>query len=363
MDDRTFRQLLSAAIKNGASDIHLRAGSSPALRINGRLVPVKSAALSSDDMDRCAGYVLGVLSDPPPPSQVRDRDLSYPVPDVGRFRASVFRARGELAVVLRVIPASVPTFEDLALPSVLADIALEPRGLVLVTGITGAGKSSTLAAMLGHVNRESRQHVLTIEDPIEFVHENENARITQREIGVDCDDFGSALRSALRQDPDTILVGEMRDRETAEVALQAAETGHLVLSTLHTTDSARTIARLIEMFPKDVHDAMRARLAENLRAIVSQRLLPRVDGAGRVPAVEVLRATDSVRKMVRDDRLEEIPEYLAANTDVYGTQSFDQNLKQLYEAGAISVDTVRAAATRPNDVLRALQLEQTYVAE
>lgn len=361
MDQRTFHQLLGAAVKNGASDIHLRAGSSPALRINGSLLAVKVPALQPEDTERLCSHVL--QSNPMARNfggdlaSLRDLDTSYQVPEVGRFRVNLFRSAGSLGLVLRAISASVPSLNDLGLPPVVAKICAENRGLVLVTGVTGSGKSSTLAAMIDEMNSRRRSHILTIEDPIEFVHQDKQSRITQREIGPDTEDFSSALRSALRQDPDTILVGEMRDLETIDIALKAAETGHLVLSTLHTTDAARTITRLVEAFPPGAQTAVRSRLVESLKAVISQRLLPREGGRGRVVACEIMVATETVREYIRENRLGEMRDYLSRNTDLYGTQTFDQHLSLLYREGVISLDTAKGAATNPSDFERALSFE------
>lgn len=357
MERRVFDHLLSAAVKNGASDIHLKPGTSPALRVNGQLIPVKAPALAPEDTLAVARLVLAEARWQGDLSQLKDLDTSYQLDDVGRFRVSLFRAKNHLALVLRAVPPRVPTLEQLGLPQIVRRICGEQRGLVLVTGVTGSGKTSTLAAMVDHMNSTTREHILTIEDPIEFVHVDRLARVTQREIGPDTPDFAIALRSALRQDPDTILVGEMRDLETIEIALKAAETGHLVLSTLHTGDAARTITRLVEVFPHDAHDAVRARLGENLKAIVSQRLVPRADGRGRVPAVEVLVATESVREFIREGRTSDITDYLPRNTDVYGTQSFDQHLTALYRSGVITLETARGASTNRSDFERALSFQ------
>jgi twitching motility protein PilT len=288
---------------------------------------------------------------------VKDFDTSYHIDDVGRFRVNIFRAKNHLGLVLRVIPPVVPNIDQLGLPAVLKKICEESRGLILVTGVTGSGKSSTLAAMIDYMNNAYRDHILTIEDPIEFIHQDKLARISQREIGPDSADFGRALRSALRQDPDTILVGEMRDLETIDIAMKAAETGHLVLSTLHTNDASKTISRLVEVYPHDAHAGVRSRIAENLKAIISQRLLPRAGGKGRVLALEILVATESVKEFIRENRLDEITEYLSKNTDIYGTQSFDQHLSQLYKTGTITLDTAKAATTNPSDFERALAFD------
>ncbi len=358
MEQRTFNQLLAAAVKNGASDVHLKAGAPPALRINGALLPVKVPALMPDDTQAIVKFILDINHFKGDLKDVRDIDTSYFIEDVGRFRTNIFRQKGHFALVLRAIPMNVPTLEQLGLPPVLKTICEYERGLVLVTGVTGSGKSSTLAAMIRLINETTRAHILTIEDPIEFLHEDKMSRINQREIGPDTPNFAIALRAALRQDPDIILVGEMRDLETVEIALKAAETGHLVLSTVHTTDCAKTIGRLIDVFPHEAEDAVRARLAENLKSIISQRLLPKAAGKGRVVAAEIMVTTESIREFITNsERTHEIGDYLAKNRDVYGTQSFDQCLSELYKAGTITLDVAKSAASNPSDFERALSFE------
>jgi len=357
MEQRTFNQLLAAAVKNGASDIHLRAGAPPALRINGSLLPVKVPGLAPEDTARVASYILAGVHWTGNFETIQDIDTSYHIDDVGRFRVNIFRTKNTLGLVLRVIPPVVPTIDQLGLPPVIKKICEESRGLVLVTGVTGSGKSSTLAAMIDHMNGMYRDHILTIEDPIEFIHNDRMARVSQREIGPDSVDFARALKSALRQDPDTILVGEMRDLETIDIAMKAAETGHLVLSTLHTNDAAKTITRLVEVYPHEAHAGVRSRIAENLKAIISQRLLPRAGGKGRVVAIEILVATESIKEFIRDNRLGDVTDYLSKNTDIYGTQSFDQHLSQLYKSGIITLDTAKAATTNPSDFERALAFD------
>ena len=358
MEQRVFNQLLTAAVKNGSSDIHLKAGAPPALRINGSLLPVKVPALAPSDTESIAKFILdgngfrGELRD------VKDFDTSYAIDEVGRFRCNIFRQKGNFALVLRAIPINVPTVESLGLPAVVKNLCECERGLILLTGVTGSGKSSTLAAMVKHINETARVHILTIEDPIEFLHEDKLARITQREIGPDTGNFAVALRAALRQDPDVILVGEMRDTETIEIALKAAETGHLVLSTVHTTDCAKTIGRLCEAFPHDAQQAVRHRLAENLKGVISQRLLPRATGKGRAVAAEIMVSTESIKDFIIDpDKTHQISDYLAKNRDIYGTQSFDQHLADLYKGGTVTLDVARAAASNPSDFERALSFE------
>jgi twitching motility protein PilT len=358
VEQRTFNQLLAAAVKNGASDIHLKAYAPPALRINGALLPVKVPALAPEDTHAIARFILQAARFGGDDIALRDWDTSYAVDDVGRFRCNIFRQKGNFALVLRTIPFDVPTVESLGLPKVVKSMAEYERGLVLLTGVTGSGKSSTLAALVRYINESARAHILTIEDPIEFLHEDKLSRVTQREIGPDTGNFAQALRAGLRQDPDVILVGEMRDLETIEIALQAAETGHLVLSTVHTTDAAKTIGRLCDVFPHDAQQAVRHRLAENLKGTISQRLLPKAQGKGRVVAAEIMVSTESVKDFIIDpDRTHEMADYLAKNRDVYGTQSFDQHLSELYRGGQITLDVAKAAASNPSDFERALSFE------
>jgi twitching motility protein PilT len=358
MELATFNQFLAAAVKNGASDVHFKVGASPSLRVNGQLLPVKVPALQPEDTARIAKHLLtqsrykGSLED------LQDWDTSYPLEGVGRFRANIFRNKGHLGAVMRSIPLVVPDFAKLGLPKVLEKMSQEDRGLILVTGVTGSGKSSTLAAMVNYINQHYRKHIVTIEDPIEFVHEDKFSRMMQREIGPDTPDFGKALRAAMRQDPDVILVGEMRDAETIEIAIKAAETGHLVLSTVHTQDAYRTINRIIGVFPHEAQTGVRNRLAENLRGSISQRLLPHASGKGRVVAAEIMVSNVSVVEFIKDPaRTHEIKDFCERSHDILGTQSFDQHLVQLLRAGQITVEVAKEAASNPSDFERALAFE------
>jgi twitching motility protein PilT len=358
MELQTFNQFLSAAVKNGASDVHFKVGTAPALRINGQLLPVKVPALQPEDTQRIARHILGQGRYKGQMEDLQEHDTSYALEGVGRFRASVFRNKGNLAAVMRAIPFTVPDFQKLGLPKVLEKISQEDRGLILVTGVTGSGKSSTLAAIVNYINQHYRKHILTIEDPIEFLHEDKFARITQREIGPDTPSFATALRAALRQDPDVILVGEMRDTETIEIAIKAAETGHLVLSTVHTTDCVRTIGRIIGVFPPEAQNGVRMRLSDNLKSIISQRLLPHASGKGRVVAAEIMVSTLSVVEYIRDPkRTSEIKDYLEKNSDILGTQSFDQHIAKLLRDGQITLEVAKEAATNAADFERALSFE------
>jgi twitching motility protein PilT len=344
-------------VQNGASDIHFRPGDPPIYRFNGVLRPLKMERLTPEQTREVA---LHLIAEPEVKEQIdsiKEHDASYGLAGVARFRVNIYRQRGSLAIILRIIPATVPSIDGLGLPEVLKAIASQDRGLVLVTGATGSGKSSTLAAMIDHINRNESLHILTIEDPIEFMYKNIKSSISQREIGPDTSSFAIALRSALRQDPDVILVGEMRDTETIDIALKASETGHLVLSTVHTTDASRTISRLVSVFNAEEQTMVRMRLADSLKATISQRLLPKADNKGRAVALEIMVQTKTVQEYIREDRANEIKDVIEKGRDTYGTQSFDQHLSQLYKSGVITLDTARSAATNPADFQRALEFE------
>lgn len=331
--------LLARTVDLGASDLHLKLGGVPVARVRGELVPVPDATrLQAADLDTILQTVLTPAQADRLAGQ-QDVDLAYSVPGLGRFRCNVFLQRGSAGMVFRVIPQRVPSFEALGLPPILTTIAAEERGLVLVTGTTGSGKSTTLAAMVDAINHARTAHVVTIEDPIEYLHQDQRSIINQREIGIDTQSFGAALRSALRQDPDVILVGEMRDLDTIQTGLTAAETGHLVLSTLHTLDAVETINRTIGVFPPHQQAQIRLQLASVLKAIVSQRLIPRADGQGRAAAIEVLIATPFIRDAIADPaRTHLIHGALAQGGSQYGMQTFDQAIFALYERGIVALD-------------------------
>jgi twitching motility protein PilT len=319
---------------------------------------VKVPALQPEDTARVARHLLSQSRFKGQLEDLQDLDVSYALEGVGRFRANVFRNKGHLGAVLRSIPLTVPDFARLGLPKVLERISQEERGLVLVTGVTGSGKSSTLAAMVNYINQHYRKHIVTIEDPIEFVHEDRYSRITQREIGPDTPGFSQALRAALRQDPDVILVGEMRDAETIEIALKAAETGHLVLSTVHTNDCFRTISRIVGSFPPEAQTGVRNRLSENLKGTVSQRLLPHASGKGRVVAAEIMVSTMTVVEYIKDpNRTHELTDFLERNHTNLGTQSFDMHLAALLTQGLLTRDVAMEAASNRADFERALAFE------
>src|SRR6266849_5826840 len=318
--------LLKIAVESGASDLHLKVGSFPMMRVRGQLAPaVDDRKLDHDDVVAMAAAVMSTTQRQKF-KESQEVDLAYSVPGLGRFRCNIFQQRGTVGLVLRVIPMQIRTIDELGLPAVLKTIAAEERGLVLVTGTTGSGKSTTLAAMIDHINKTRSTHVMTVEDPIEFLHRDAKSMINQREVSVDTRSFAQALRSALRQDPDVILVGEMRDFETIETGLLAAETGHLVFSTLHTLDATETINRIIAVFPPHQQKQVRLQLASVLKAVVSQRLLPKANGEGRVPAVEVMISTAFIRDCIVDkEKTHLIPSAIAAGTSQYGMQTFDQS--------------------------------------
>jgi twitching motility protein PilT len=334
-----LNDLLKIAVARGASDLHLKVGSYPMMRVNGSLVvATEEKRLERADTEAMAN----VLFDSEHQDRFRESrevDLAHSVPGLGRFRCNVFQQRGTVGLVLRVIPFVVRNIDDLGLPPVLKTIAQEERGLVLVTGTTGSGKSTTLAALIDHINATRPAHIMTVEDPIEYLHRDYQSIVNQREVAVDTRSFSEALRGALRQDPDVILVGEMRDYETVETALLAAETGHLVLSTLHTLDATETINRIIAVFPPHQQRQVRIQLAAVLKAAISQRLVPRADGLGRVPAVEVMVSTAFIRDCIVDkDRTVQIHGAIANGTSQYGMQTFDQSIFMLYQQGFVTLD-------------------------
>jgi twitching motility protein PilT len=334
-----INDLLRIAVSSGASDLHLKVGSYPMMRLHGSLVVIsEEKRLERPDTEAMAHAVFS------PDHQEKFRrtqevDLAYSVPGLGRFRVNVFQQRGTVGLVLRVIPMGIKTVDELGLPPVLKRIASEERGLVLVTGTTGSGKSTTLAAMIDYINTTRSAHIMTVEDPIEYLHRDHHSIVNQREVSVDTKSFSHALRSALRQDPDVILVGEMRDFETVETALLAAETGHLVFSTLHTLDATETINRIITVFPPHQQRQVRIQLASVLKAAISQRLLPRADGLGRVPAVEVMVSTPFIRDAIVDkDKTSLIHGAIASGTSQYGMQTFDQSIFFLYQHGYVTLE-------------------------
>lgn len=342
--------IFKAAIQRGASDIHIKSGDQVRARLNGRLVALSQQKLSTDQVRSLALKLIPHDADRDRIDSLLDYDCSWGLPGLGRFRVNILRQRGSFMIVLRVIPIDIPTIEELRLPPVLADIANYERGLILVTGVTGSGKSSTQAAMIDWINDHKAVHVVTLENPIEFLHRDKKASVTQRDVGTDTESFMVGLRGALRQDPDVLLIGEMRDKETIDTALKAAETGHLVVSTVHTKNAVQTISRLIAMFEPAEQELIRVRLSESLQAVVSQRLVPTADGKGRVAAVEIMRATGTIRDCIRDpQRMDEIYDLIEDGREQYGTQSFDQHLMDLVRAGTVTFDVAQAAANNPTD--------------
>jgi len=342
--------ILGRGVALEASDVHLKVNRPPMFRTHGRLVPMEGAGeLTSQDMEQ----FLARLLDDHHRNQLRERlqaDLAYASPGHGRFRVNIFHQRGVISIALRVISPQVRTIRDLKLPPVVEQIALEHRGLILVTGTTGSGKSTTLAAMIHHINVTRDRHIITVEDPIEYTHQDELSIINQREIGYDCRTFAESLRGALRQDPDVILVGEMRDLETIETAILAAETGHLVMSTLHTLDARETVTRAISAFPEHQRDQIRLILASVIKGIISHRLVKRADGKGMVPAVEVLLSTALVRECIaQKERTHELTDAIARGHATYGMQTFDQSLMALFREDLITYEEALAQATNPDD--------------
>jgi twitching motility protein PilT len=337
-------------IEHGGSDLHLKVPSAPVIRVDGSMNPIDGLApLTPEDTERA---VHEMLADPDKLQEFNDEgevDFAYSIPGLARFRCNAFRQRGSVSVVVRAIPVSIKSISELSLPPVIRELAEEERGIVLLTGTTGSGKSTTLAAMIDHINSTRRRHIVTVEDPLEFLHEDKKSIINQREVGMDTGSFKRALRRVLRQDPDVILIGEMRDEETVHTALSAAETGHLVFSTVHTVDAAETVNRLIDFFPPHMHNQVRAMIASTLKGAVSQRLVPTIDGSGRIACCEVLRMTGRVRDMITDPaQTGKLPEVIAEGS-FYGMQTFDQHLFEHLKAGRVEMDTAVQFATSPHD--------------
>ncbi|MFY9397195.1 MAG: type IV pilus twitching motility protein PilT [Desulfomonilia bacterium] len=342
--------ILRQAAQMSASDVHIKVGLPPVIRRFGALIPLRDRErLTNDDISAMAYSIMNQYQQAKFET-TNEIDLAYSLSGVARFRVNFFRQRGSFGMVFRIVPTDPPNLDELGLPEVLKKIALERKGLILVTGTTGSGKSTTLASMVNHINTFRNCHVITIEDPIEFLHRDRKSIINQREVGSDTNSFAMALRAALRQDPDVILVGEMRDRETIEIALTAAETGHLVLSTLHTLDAVETIMRIVSQYPPHQHLQVRLQLAGVLKAVISQRLLPKADGSGVVPAAEVLVSTARIRECIIDEtRTNEVPDAIAEGTVSYGMQTFDQSLMSLVKDGKVSYHEAMRQATNPND--------------
>lgn len=342
-----FKAVMQQLVQKNASDLHLKVGRPPTVRLNGDLEALDFPPLKPEDLKSLAEQLMN-------PKQVKqytddkECDFAIGVPGIGRFRVNLYQQRGSLCFAMRAIPYNTRTIEELQLPKVLEDIALKPRGLILVTGVTGSGKSTTLAAMIQHINEKHKANVITLEDPIEFLHRDINCHINQREVGTDTATFAQGLRRVLRQDPDVILIGEIRDLETLDAALKAADTGHLVFSTLHTMDATQTIQRVLSFYPPHQQAEVRFSLANALQAVISQRLVPRADKPGRIPAVEILINTAAVRDQIRDMQASlNIPDLIKEGTVQYGMQAFDQSLMQWYQKGVISYESAMFYATSP----------------
>jgi twitching motility protein PilT len=342
-----FKLVLQEMVRRNASDLHLKVGRPPTIRVDGELEPLDQAALKPEDLKTLAEQLM-TARQVKQFAEEKECDFAIGVPGIGRFRVNVYQQRGSLCYAMRAIPYQARSIGELNLPPVLEEIAMKPRGLVLVTGVTGSGKSTALAAMIQHINECRRANVISIEDPIEFLHRDINCHVNQREIGTDTSTFAQALRRVLRQDPDVILIGEIRDLETLDTALKAADTGHLVFSTLHTTDATQTINRVLSFYPPHQQGEVRFSLASALQAVISLRLVPRSDRSGRIPACEVLINTAAVRDNIRDmEKTLNIPDLIKEGAVQYGMQSFDQSLMQLYSSGAISYESAVFYATSP----------------
>lgn len=337
-------ELLKEAVTKGASDVHLKVGVPAYVRVHGALVPHSQSPLSRADLDTIVAKLLEATITPAGREKC-EVDVAYTLAGVSRFRCNIFRQRGTPEVVMRTVPYKIPTVEELGLPNTLNHLSLESRGLLLVTGITGSGKSTTIASMVNNINKSVPVHIVTIEDPIEFVYRDEMASITQREVGIDTETFHDALKYVLRQDPDVILLGEMRDPETAATAMTAAETGHLVMSTLHTSDAIQTIDRIVDMFPPTQHNQIRNQLANTLKASISMRLIPKIGGGGMVPAVEIMINTPAIRSLIIENKLSEIKQLISEGASQYGMMTFDQSLLALFKANLISKESALEEAT------------------
>jgi twitching motility protein PilT len=359
MDRNAFHKLLAFGVERGVSDIHFEVGYPPHYRLHGELLgAIKVPPLSPPDTESIAQMILedrNITVDFT--RRFAEIDVSYSLAERGRFRASIFRQRGSVGVVMRLIPIQVLSLEQLNLPPVLAEIAEARRGLILVTGATGNGKTTTMAGMLRHINETRHAHIVTIEDPIEFIHEPQKCMIIQREVGSDTESFRDAMTAAMRQDPDVLLVGEIRDRDTAATCLKAAETGHLVVSAIHTPDAVATIQRYIGLFEPEAVDVIRSRLGDCLQAIVSLRLLASKDGRRRLPAVEIMRVTRTIRECLRAGRMNDIPDLIRKGRDLYSMQLFDQHLIDLVNSGLISMETAIYASSNPEEFERSLRVE------
>jgi twitching motility protein PilT len=344
-----MEKIIKAAVDRGASDLHIKAGDVFRARIDGKLVPLTKQRLTPEQTKSIALQFIPNVDDKARIDKIQDYDCSWGAPGIGRFRINILRQRSSFMVVMRVIPFEVPTFETLELPAVLSGVASAERGMILVTGVTGSGKSSTMAAMIDHINRTQQKHIVTLENPIEFLHRDVSSSLTQREIGTDTESFRTGLRAALRQDPDVILIGEMRDLETISAAVTAAETGHLVFATLHTTSAPQTIDRIIDVFPAHQQEQIRLQLSTVLEAIVCQALLPRLDGQGRVCAQEIMIATSAVRNLIRESKSHQIPSAMQSGSQ-HGMQTLDQCLRTLVAGNKVSKEMAVSVCHDPEEL-------------
>jgi twitching motility protein PilT len=345
---KTIDELLRKVTELGASDLHIKVGSPPMVRLDGELECLDAPSCTPDDTK---DYAASLMSEKQIRrfSETNEIDFAYSAPQVGRYRVNVYRQRGTISVAMRQVVTRVPDFTELNLPPIVQKLALEPRGMVLVTGTTGSGKTTTLAAMIDHINRQLRKHIVTVEDPIEILHRDQRCIVNQREVGLDTENYGTALKYVLRQDPDIIFIGEMRDQETVRTALTAAQTGHFVLSTLHTIDATETVNRIIDFFPLYQQKQVRIMLAGSLRGIISQRLIVKADGTGRVPAIEVMVMTGRIRDLILDPAQTHNMKTAIQEGDFYGMQTFDQSLLDLFEKGLISMYDAQLVASNPHD--------------
>ena len=344
--NETFKK----AIQDGASDIHIKAGDFVRARMNGELIPLTEQKISHAQVRELAVNLIPHEKDRERIDEIQDYDCSWGLPGLGRFRVNILKQRGVLGIVMRIIAIEIPTFADLRLPPVLEKISQNERGLILVTGVTGSGKSSTMAAIIGYINRNMKKHIITLEDPIEFLHRDLNSSVTQRDVGWDTESFSTGLRAALRQDPDVILIGEMRDRDTIDTALKAAETGHLVISTVHTKNAVQSLSRIIAVFRAEEHQMIRTRLADSVQAVISQRLLHTKKRDGLVLAAEIMLVTGTIRDCIADpERMDEIIDLVHEGREQYGSQTFDQHLMDLVNAGSVTFEDAKAAANSPSD--------------
>lgn len=345
MEIKDINQLLNFSVGQGASDLHISSGSIPMIRVHGTMRKLQLPLMIQEVMERLIFAILNQFQRERF-EEVKEIDFSYKLENVARFRVNVFQQIQGMAAVFRTIPTEIKSFEELGLPQIMKELALRDRGLVLLTGPTGSGKSTSLATMVDHINEYKELHIITIEDPVEFFHESGSCLINQRELGANTHSFANALRAALREDPDVILVGEMRDLETIALALTAAETGHLVLATLHTSSAAKTIDRIIDIFPSSQKTQVRSMLAESLEAVIAQKLLPKKDGSGRIAAMEVMVASTAVRNLIREDKIYQIPSVIQAGGKE-GMQSLDQDLMRLLHKGAIDREIAKHIAENP----------------